>query len=196
MRIMKVCVAMLLFVTLLVSGCVSQSTYDKAQSDLATAQQTLAATATELDATKAQLSKVQSELATAKQSLSTVTADLTAAQQSLSAAIADRDATKNQLSKVQSELSTAQQSLAATKTAQPYNDIARGYLNMAVAGLNLSSTDAVGALGQITAAVSTANDPALKTAWDSFIANSSNANNLAFVKLLTQRLNETKSKTN
>jgi hypothetical protein len=201
MKRIKVCVAFLLFITLLASGCVSKGDYDKAQSDLTTAQQLLTSANSDRDASKTQLSKVESDLTTAQQSLSKAQSDLITAQQSLSTITADRDNLKNQLSKAQSDLIAAQQSLAtlngSLKTAQPYIDIAKGYLNMALAGFSESTPDAIVAISQITMGLAVSNDSALKEAWATFMKSpTNNATNISFVKLLIQRLSETKPKTN
>jgi chromosome segregation ATPase len=222
MKLIKVSLAILIFFTLLVSGCVSKSNYDKLQTDLNTAQQSLTAMTTDRDATRAQLSKAQSDLNTTQQSLTAVTSDrdstkaqltkaqsdLTTAQQSLTAMTTDRDATKAQLTKAQSDLTraqsdltTAQQSLAtmnsSIKTALPYVDMAKGYLSLALAGFSNSTSDALTAMTTITQGLSAANDTALKTAWDAFLASpTDNAKQAAFIKLLAQRLNENKLKTN
>jgi peptidoglycan hydrolase CwlO-like protein len=214
MRTAKIWVTILLFITLLFSGCVSKSNYDKAQSDLTTAQLSLTATTAERDATRAQLSSVQSDLSTTQQSLDAATAerdaarvqlsgvksDLTTFQQSLSAATAERDAAKARLSSIQSDLTTAQQSLAtlnsSLKAGQPYVDIARGYLNLEMAFYTGSSTDTLTAMGQITVSLAVANDKELETAWDTLLENDSDANYAAFIKLLSRRLTETKPKIN
>lgn len=214
MRNAKFCIVILLFITLFFSGCVSKSNYDKSQSDLTTAQLSLTAVTADRDATKAQLSGAQSDLSTAQQSLAAVTvdrdatktqlsivkSDLTTAQQSLSAATAERDAVKAQLSSVKSDLTTAQQSLTtlnvSLKTGQPYVDIAREYLKLEMAGFSGSNSDAFSAMSQITVSLAAANDQALKATWDTLLDSDSDANYAAFIKLLIQRLSETKPKTN
>jgi hypothetical protein len=218
----KVCLIVLLFIALLVSGCVSKSTFEKAQSDLATAQQSLSATIADRDSTKAQLVKVQSDFTTAQLSLSSVTTDRDTTKTQLVTVTTDRDTTKAQLVKVQSDFTTAQLSLssvttdrdttktqlvkaqsdlatlkASIKTAQPYVDIASAYLKLAVAGLNGSSPDALAAYSQITLGFSAANDSKLQAAWDDLVANSLNeAASISFIKLLAQRLSDTKPNTN
>jgi chromosome segregation ATPase len=214
MRNAKICIVILLFIALLLSGCVSKSNYDKSQSDLTTAQLSLTAVTADRDATKAQLSNVQSDLTTAQESLTAATADrdatkaqlsmvksdLTTAQQSLFTATAERDAARAQLSSVQSDLTSARQSLttlnSSLKTGQPYVDIAREYLNLEMAGFSGSNSDAFAAISQITVSLAVANDQALKAAWDTLIENNIDANYAAFIKLLIQRLSETKPKTN
>jgi chromosome segregation ATPase len=201
MRLIKVCIAVLFFITLLFSGCVSKSTYDKAQSELATAQQSLTAATAERDTIKTQLTQLQSDMTTAQTQLAKAQSELATAQQSLTSATADRDASKAQLSKAQSELTTTQGSLATLKNslkkAQPYVDITSGYLNMLIAGFGGSTIGALSAYNQISAGLSAANDSALKVAWDNFMANTENDDiHIFFVKLLIQRLNDTEPKTN
>ncbi|MBI2854682.1 MAG: hypothetical protein HYX87_07170 [Chloroflexi bacterium] len=175
MKRMALSVTLLIVAMVLVTGCVSKSSYDAAVK--------------ESNELKGQLSKAQ--------------ADLAAVQQSLTVVTADRDATKSQLDKTKADLDTAQKALstvsASVKGTQPYVDVASAYLSVAAAGLaGGPQTDVLAAVASLSASLSATQDASLKAAWDTFVARAGidqeNAANVAFIKLLIQRLGETKPK--
>ena len=191
-RLSVVLAALLVLATVLVTGCgISKSDYYaavKESSDL-----------------KAQLSKAQTDLTAARQELATATAERDLAQSKLNASQAGTSTGQADLAKVAADLAAAKQSLStlsdAVKRHEAYVDIATAYFGFRAIADTAPQSDVVVAFGKIQTAVSmVTTDADLKAAWDAVWAASAanqdtDAQMTAFVKLLGQRLSETRPKT-
>ena len=193
MRASVILALLLVPATVLVAGCgISKGDYYaavKESSDL-----------------KAQISAVQTDLASARQELATVTAERDLAQSKLNSSQAGASSGQADLVKATADLAAARQSYAALNDAvkkhEAYVDIGTAYFGFRAIADAAPQAEVVVAFGKIQTAVSMVTaDADLKAAWDAVWSaaaanqNTDNAMN-AFIKLLGQRLAETRPKTN
>jgi chromosome segregation ATPase len=184
----------------------AQGQLGKSNSDLAAAQRSLASVSSERDLLKTQLDKAMADLAAAQKASGSSASDLAQLQQAAAAASSERDAARSQLDKANSDLSAAQQSLstlnASVKSQQTFLDVTIAYLNAKVLADSGADTNSlVVAMQKVGSAVAAAQDSSLKAAWDAIVAASqaqgqTDAAEGDFMKVLAQKLADTKPKTN
>jgi chromosome segregation ATPase len=197
----------------LLAGCggVKQADLDAANAAKATAEAQVTSLQSQLTATNTAKTKAEADLAVANTAITKAQTDLAASQKALTdaqakatsdlvSAKADLATAQNNLSKSNTDLSTAQQSFStlntSVKTAQSFVDVAIAYINFEIVANIGSETDIVAAFVTTSTAVSATKDTTLNDAWNAVMAQGTDSSVMTFLKLLGQRLTETKPKTN